>query len=155
MSRAHERGRAMRRARPRPRMVELRPLAGSTAAQSRPVHHVGTQCRRSTPAALQLADVDSTRPAAAGTSNALARAAARQLADRAVASKPAELRMDATAVSDPPGTDARPPTRSERVTAALASSTAARARFSLGISYSATWHHAPTRAATSRGSETC
>ena len=119
------------------------------------MHRVGAQCRRSTPAALQLADVDFSQPAAADTSNALAWAVPRQLVDRAITSKPPEL-ADARSVH-PPGMDApaRPVARPERVTAVLARVTAVLVRFSLGISYSQAWHHAPTRAATSRGSETC
>ena len=130
----------------------------SPAPQLRKVdllHRVGAQCQRSTPAALQLADVDSSQPAAASTSTALVRAAASQLVDRVIASKPAEL-ADGRSVH-PPGMDApaRPVARPERVTAVLARVTAVLVRFSLGISYSHAWHHAPTRAATSRGSETC
>ena len=83
----------------------------SPAPQLRKVdllHRVGAQCQRSTPAALQLADVDSSQPAAAGTWTALVRAAASQLVDRAIASKPAEL-ADGRSVH-PPGMDtpARP-----------------------------------------------
>ena len=81
------------------------------------MHRVGAQCRRSTPAALQLADVDFSQPAAADTSNALAWAVPRQLVDRAITSKPPEL-ADGRSVH-PPGMDApaRPVARPERVTA--------------------------------------
>ena len=99
-------------------MVELRRFDLSPAPQLRKVdllHRVGAQCQRSTPAALQLADVDSSQPPAAGTSTALVRAAASQLVDRAIASKPAEL-ADGRSVH-PPGMDAlaRPVARPERV----------------------------------------
>ena len=100
----------------------------SPAPQLRKVdllHRVGAQCQRSTPAALQLADVDSSPPAAAGTSTTLIRAAASQLVDRVIASTPAEL-ADGRSVH-PPGMDtpARPVARPEHISAQC-SRTAAR-----------------------------
>ena len=130
----------------------------SPAPQLRKVdlsHHGGAQCQRSTPAALQLADVDFSQPAAAHTSTALAQALPRQLVDRAITSKPPEL-ADGRSVH-PPGMDApaRPVARPEHVTAVLVWAMAVLARFSLDTSYLQARRHAGTRAATSRGSETC
>ena len=118
-------------------------------------HRVCAQCQRSTPVAPQLADIDFSQPAAADTSTLLAWAAARQLVDRAITSKPPEL-ADGRSVH-PPGMDApaRPVARPEHVTAVLVRAIAVLARFSLDTSYSHARRHAGTRAATSRGSETC
>ena len=66
----------------------------SSAPQLRKVdllHRVGAQCRRSTPAALQLADVDFSQPAAAHMSTAPVQAVPRRLVDHAITSKPPEL----------------------------------------------------------------
>ena len=116
---------------------------------------VVAQCQRSTPVALQLADVDFSQPAAADTSISLAWAAARELVDRAITSKPPEL-ADGRSVH-PPGMDApaRPVARPERVTAVLARVTAAQARLWLHMFPAVDGRHAGTRAARSRGSETC
>ena len=151
-------GRRVRWARPRPRTAELRPLVSSTGAQSRPVaprrrtvpaeHSSSPAARRYRfLAASGCRHVDCTRLGST--------AAARRLVDRAITSKPPEL-ADGRSVH-PPGMDApaRPVARPERVTAVLARVTAVLARFSLDTSYSQARRHAGTRAATSRGSETC
>ena len=148
-------GRRMRWARPRPRTVELRPLVGSTAAQSRPVaphrrtvpaqHSSSPAARRCRfLAASGCTHVDCTRPGVT-----------RQLVDRAITSKPPEL-ADGRSVH-PPGMDApaRPVARPEHITAVLVRTIAVLVRFSLDTSYSQACRHAGTRAATSRGSETC
>ena len=151
-------GRRMSWARPKPRMVELRPLAGSTAAQSGPAaprrrtvpaqHSSSPAARRCRfLAASGCRHVDCTRLGST--------AAARRLVDRAITSKPPEL-ADGHSVH-PPGMDApaRPVARPEHVTAVLVRAIAVLARFSLNTSYSHARRHAGTRAATSRGSETC
>ena len=156
MSRAYERGRAMRRARPRPRMVELRPLAGSTAAQSRPAaprrRTVPTQ-HSSSPAARRCRflaasscrHVDCTRP---GSSKSAGRPCNRQQASRACGWAQCPSPRDG---------HARPSSRLSRahIRAVLENGCAQRTRFSIVRTQTVGGRHDGTRADVHRGSEVC
>ena len=156
MSRAHERGRAMRRARPRPRMVELRPLAGSTAAQSRPAaprrRTVPTQ-HSSSPAARRCRflatsscrHVDCTRP---GSSKSAGRPCNRQHASRACGWAQCPSPRDG---------HARSSNRLSRahIRAVLENGCAQRPRFSIVRSQTVGGRHDGMRADVYRGSEVC
>ena len=148
--------RRMRRARPKPRMVELRPLAGSTAAQSRPAaprrRTVPTQ-HSSSPAARRCRflatsscrHVDCTRP---GSSKSAGRPCNRQQASRACGWAQCPSPRDG---------HARPSSRLSRahISAVLENGCAQRPRFSIVRTREDVGRHDGTRADVHRGSEVC